>query len=125
MIFINFLLILSFYEVSVICRFVKVFQVAPVYEFGEFFFSLFFLIEFYIFYSLFFFSDIVRKIVLEKNHVIKLYKITKIKGCEKTIIRPTPIALCITIVIHNVLLFFFFLNFCYDLFKFVFVDFIF
>ena len=64
------------------------------------------------FYSLFF-SHIVKKIVLEKNHVIKFYEITKIKRYEEIIVHPTPIALWITIVIHNVLLSFFFLFFIF------------
>jgi len=57
----------------------------------------------------------VKKIFFEKNHVTKLYKITKIKEFEETIVHPTLIASWITIVIHNVLLFFFlfFKNFCY------------
>jgi len=70
-----------------------------------------------------------KKIVLEKNHVIKLYEVAKIKECGGPIVHPTPIALRITIVIHDVLLFFsifLFFNFCYDFFfKSIFVDFIF
>jgi len=34
-----------------------------------------------------------KKIVLEKNQVIKLYKVTKIKECEAINVHPTPIAL--------------------------------
>jgi hypothetical protein len=49
----------------------------------------------------------VKKIFFEKNHVTKFYKITKIKEFEETIVHPTLIASWITIVIHNVLLFFF------------------
>ena len=60
--------------------FVKVTLVASVYEFGE---LSFFLIELDFFYSLFF-SHLVKKIVLEKSHVIKLYKVTKIKGYKET-----------------------------------------
>jgi hypothetical protein len=52
--------------------FVMVTQVALVYGFG------FFLIELDFFYSLFFYH-IVKKIILEKNHVIKLYEVIKIK----------------------------------------------
>jgi energy-converting hydrogenase Eha subunit A len=63
------------------------------------------------FYSLIFSYIVKKKIVLEKNHVIKFYEIKKIKGYEKIIVHPTPIALGITIVIHNVLLFFFYLFF--------------
>jgi hypothetical protein len=33
----NFFFILSFYDVSVVCMFVKVIQIAPIYRFGEFF----------------------------------------------------------------------------------------
>ena len=50
----NFFFILSFYDVSVVCMFVKVIQVAPVYRFGEFF-----LIELDFF--IIFFSHIVKK----------------------------------------------------------------
>jgi hypothetical protein len=39
------------------------------------------------FYSLFF-SHIVKKIVLEKSHVIKFYKVTNIKWYEETIVYP-------------------------------------
>jgi hypothetical protein len=74
--------ILFLYEVNMVYRFAKVTQVALVYKFGGLFF---FLIELDFFYSLFF-SYIVKKIVLEKIHVIKLYNVTKIKGCEETII---------------------------------------
>jgi hypothetical protein len=38
-------------------------------------------------YSLFF-SHIVKKIVFEKSHIIKLYKVTKIKWHGKTIVHP-------------------------------------
>jgi len=34
----------------------------------------------WLFYSIFF-SYVVKKIIFLKNHVIKLYKLTKIKGC--------------------------------------------
>jgi len=40
-----------------------------------------FLIELDFFYSLFFYH-IVKKIILEKNHVIKLYEVIKIKICR-------------------------------------------
>jgi hypothetical protein len=63
--------------------FANVTQVTSFYKFGRFFF----IIKLDFFYSLFF-SHIVRKIVLEKSQVIKLYKITKIKGCEETIVHP-------------------------------------
>jgi hypothetical protein len=63
-------------------EFIKVTQVVPVYEFGRFFF----LIELDFFYSLFFSHIVKNKIVLEKSHVVKLYKVTKIKGCEETIV---------------------------------------
>jgi hypothetical protein len=75
------------------------------------------------FFSLFF-SHIVN-FFFEKNHFIKLFKVTKIKGCEKTTVHPHTLH-CEWLVIHSVLLsfFFFFLNFCYDFFfKLVFVDF--
>jgi len=39
-----------------------------------------FLIELGIF-IVYFFSHNVKKIILEKNHAIKLYEVTKIKGC--------------------------------------------
>jgi hypothetical protein len=55
-----------------------------IYEFGRFFF--FFVIELHFFYS--FFSHIVKKIVLKKSHIIKLYKVTKIKGCVETTVHP-------------------------------------
>jgi len=35
----NLLFILSFYRVNVVCGFVRVTQVAPIYRFGELFFS--------------------------------------------------------------------------------------
>ena len=41
-----------------VCRFVEVTQIIPIYGFGRFF---------------------LKKIVLEKNHVIRLYEVTKIK----------------------------------------------
>jgi len=73
----------------VVYEFAKVTQVAPVYEFGRlsfFFFSLFLIeLDFFIVY---FFFHIVKKIVLEKSHVIKLYKVTNIKGCAETIVHP-------------------------------------
>jgi hypothetical protein len=56
-----------------------------------FFFSLF-LIELSFFFCSLFFTHAARKIVLEKNNVIKLYKVTKIKGCGETTIHPTLIA---------------------------------
>jgi hypothetical protein len=56
----------------VICRIARVIQVALVYGFDEVYF---FLIELNFFYHLFFFSHIVKKIVFEKNHVIKFYKV--------------------------------------------------
>jgi len=56
-----------------------------------------------------------KKIILEKNHVIKLYEVTKLKDVGETTIHPTLLALWITIVINTVLLSFFilflFLNF--------------
>jgi hypothetical protein len=64
---------LSFYDVSVVCGFVEVTQVASVYGCG-----IFFLIELDLFYNLFF-SHIIKKVVLKKKHVIKLYEIKKIK----------------------------------------------
>jgi hypothetical protein len=48
----------------------------------------FFLIELDFFYGLFFSHIVKNKIVLEKSQVIKLYKVTKIKGCEETIVHP-------------------------------------
>ena len=71
---------------------------------------LFFLIGFD-FFIVYFLSHIVKKkIVLENSLVIKLYKITKIKGCGK---------LWIIIVTYNVLFF-------YDFFfKIIFIDLIF
>ena len=62
--------------------FAKVTHVTSVYEF-----SGFFLIELNFYYTLFF-SHTVKKIV-EKNHVIKFYKVIKIKGCEETIVYHT------------------------------------
>jgi hypothetical protein len=88
----------------------------------------FFLIELDLFYSLFFISHIVKKkIIFEKIRVIKLYKVTKIKRCGETTIHPTLITSWITIVIHNVLLFFFVFDFLLRFFfvKYVFVDIIF
>ena len=64
-----------------IYEFVKVTQVTPVYEFKEL--SFFFFNWTWLFCSLFL-SYVVKKIVLEKNHVIELYKIIKIKGCKET-----------------------------------------
>jgi hypothetical protein len=58
----------------VVYRFIKVTQVVSVYEFCKFFNWTWF------FYSLFSFH-VVEKIVLKKNHVIKLYEVTKIKEC--------------------------------------------
>jgi hypothetical protein len=78
------LFILPLYKVSMVYEFAKVTQVVLVYEFGGLSFFLF-LIELN-FFIIYFFSHIVRKIVLEKSHVIKLYKVTKIKGCEETIV---------------------------------------
>ena len=72
------LFIFPLYEVGVVYELVKVTQIALFYEFDEFF-----LIELDFFYSLFF-SHLVKKIVLEKSHVIKLYKVTKIKGYKET-----------------------------------------
>jgi len=51
------------------------------------------------------FFYIAKKIILEKNYVIKLYKVIKIKKCGEINIHRTPIILWITIVIHSVLLF--------------------
>jgi len=62
----------------VVCEFVKVTPVAPValvYGFGGFFFL--FLIELG-FFIVYFFSHILKKIVFEKNQVMKLYKVTQI-----------------------------------------------
>ena len=70
-------------KVSVVYKFTKVTQVTLIYEFGRFFL----LIELEFFYCLIF-SFVVKKIVFEKNHVIKLYKVEKIKGYEKTGIHP-------------------------------------
>jgi hypothetical protein len=79
--------ILPLYEVSIVYGFAKVIQVVLINEFSGLFFFLF-LIELDFFYSLFFFH-IVKKIVLEKNHVIKLHKVTKIKGCKKSLFTHT------------------------------------
>ena len=65
-------------------KFTKVTQVVPVYEFS----GLFFLIELDFCYIVYFFSHIVKKIVFEKSHIIKLYKVTKIKWHGKTIVHP-------------------------------------
>ena len=73
------LFILPLYKVSMVYEFAKVTQVVLVYEFGGLSFFLF-LIELN-FFIIYFFSHIVRKIVLEKNHIIKFYEVTKIKGC--------------------------------------------
>ena len=105
-----------------ICGFVEVTQVALVYGFGYFFLIklIFFIV---------YFSHIVTKLILEKNHVIKLYEVIKIKDYGGNHCSHNPIALWITIVIHSVLLSFlfsFFFNFCYDFFSnLFFVDFIF
>jgi hypothetical protein len=89
-----FLFILFLYGVSVVCEIAKVIQVALVYGFGGLF--IFFLIGFD-FFIVYFLSHIVKKkIVLENSLVIKLYKITKIKGRGK---------LWIIIVTYNVLFF--------------------
>ena len=66
-----FLFILSFYEVNIIYKFLKITQIILVYRFDEFF-SLYLT-----FYNLF--SYIIKKIILVKNHVFKFYKIIKIK----------------------------------------------
>jgi hypothetical protein len=79
---------LPFYDGSVVCRFVNVTQDAPVYRFSGVFFFLIDL-DFFIVY----FFHIVKKIVLEKKSFIKLYKVTKIKGCRETIVHPILIAL--------------------------------
>jgi hypothetical protein len=91
----------------VICGFVEVTQVALVYGFGYFFLIklIFFIV---------YFSHIVTKLILEKNHVIKLYEVIKIKYYGGNHCSHNPIALWITIVIHSVLLsflFYFFLIF--------------
>jgi hypothetical protein len=54
-------------------KFAKVTQVVLIYRFGGFF-----LIKLCFLSSIF--SHIVKKIILEKNHIIKFYKVTKIKG---------------------------------------------
>jgi hypothetical protein len=81
-----FLFILSLYKINVVYGFTKVTQIAPIYEFGGL--SFFFLNWTWFFYSLLFFSHIVKNIVLEKSHVIKNYKVTIIKWCEETILHP-------------------------------------
>jgi hypothetical protein len=67
-----------------VCEFVKITKVALVYEFGRVFFYSLFLIEHDFFIVCF--PHIVKKIIWEKNHVIKHYKVTKIKECEETIV---------------------------------------
>jgi len=58
----------------------------------------------------------VKKIVLEKNFVIKFYKITKIKGCEGS--HCLPNIHCTMDYNGNPQCFFvFFLNFCYGFFS--------
>jgi hypothetical protein len=70
----------------VVYGFAKINQVALVYEFHGWSFFIFFLIELTFFIVYFF--HIVKKNILEKSHVIKLYKVTKIKGCEEIIVHP-------------------------------------
>jgi len=64
--------ILLFYEVSMICRFDRLTRLALIYEFGG---VSFFLIEFDFFFIIYLFFYIVKKIVSDKNYVIKLYKV--------------------------------------------------
>ena len=58
------------------------------------------------FFIIYFFFHIVKKIVLKKNLIIKLYEVTKNKRCGEN--QYSPIAPWIIIVILNVLLFFLF-----------------
>jgi hypothetical protein len=69
----------------------------------------------WLFYSLFF-CHIVKKIVLEKSHVIKLYKVTKIKGCEETIVHSHILQCEWQYYPHCFSFFFMVFNFCYDIF---------
>jgi hypothetical protein len=60
----------------VVCGFIEITQVDSLYGFGGFF-----LIELDCF-IVYFFSHVVEKKILERNHVIKFYEVTKIKRCE-------------------------------------------
>jgi len=62
----------------VIYGFVKLTQVAPVYGFGEVCFLI--KLDFFIVY----FFIISLKKILEKNHIIKFYKVKTIKWCKET-----------------------------------------
>jgi hypothetical protein len=81
-----FLFILSFYKISVVCGFGKIIQVSLIVRVCLGVFNFFFLNCSWLFITVYFFLIKLQKIVLAKNHVITLFKVTKIKGCEDIIV---------------------------------------
>jgi hypothetical protein len=99
--------ILSFYKINVVCRFGKIIQVSLILRvwLGVFIFFLFLNCS-WLFIIVYFFLIKLQKIVLKKNHVITLFKVTKLKGVKILLFTHTH-----CIVDYNVLLFSFVLGY--------------